>query len=272
MVGLRQACEEAASDSEDIKPDTMLRLAIAARVAFPDRSMSVAALRREGAAKRLRVYRIAGKDFTTLADIQNMKEAAASCQEQAKAPISTCGKPSDPVAFGDGLSSTESSGKRIEQSTGAFEGDRAAAEKFFAEYLAGKHVPNFGRGHPAEVLIVDVLAYYGEHKVPNAAREGFKLAATLSNLGTFFADKTVDDITPQLCEDYVKWRIGQGDIRFTLDATKRGRALKPTTARNDLIVLQAAQNYCFANRKLTHVVEDHQAAAIVATTAHVVER
>ncbi len=82
-----------------------------------------------------------------------------------------------------------------------------------------------------------------------------KLASTLLNLGTFFDGKTVDAITPQLCDDYVDWRINKGDVRFTLDATKRGRALKPTTARNDLIFLQAAQNYCFANRKLTHVVK-----------------
>ena len=52
---------------KDVKPDTMLRLAIAARVAFPDGSMSVGALRRAGIAKRLRVYRVAGKDFTTIA-------------------------------------------------------------------------------------------------------------------------------------------------------------------------------------------------------------
>jgi integrase len=148
-----------------------------------------------------------------------------------------------------------SSGQRVERSTGAFEGDRAKAEKAFAEYLAEKHVPSFGGGHPAQVLIVDVLAHYGENKVTTATRQQDKLAATLLNLGTFFADKTIDDITPQLCDDYVKWRIGQGDIRFTLDKTKRGRALKPSTARNDLIVLQAAQNYCFANRKLTHVVK-----------------
>jgi len=69
---------------KDVTPTTMLRLAVAAKVAFPDGSMSVSALRREGAAKRLTIYRIRGKDFTTLADINLMKEAAASCREQAK--------------------------------------------------------------------------------------------------------------------------------------------------------------------------------------------
>ena len=102
-----------------------------------------------------------------------------------------------------------------------------------------------------------MLAHYGEHKASKTSdsRARHKLSATLLNLGTFFDGKTVDAIAPQLCDDYVAWRVNQGDVRFTLDATKRERALKPTTARNDLIFLQAAQNYCFANRKLTHVVK-----------------
>ena len=51
----------------------MLRLEAAAAIAFPDGSMSVSAMRREAAAGRLTIYRIAGKHFTTLADIEGMK-------------------------------------------------------------------------------------------------------------------------------------------------------------------------------------------------------
>src|SRR5882724_3089208 len=56
-----------------VAPNTKLRLEAAARIAFPDGSISVSALRRESAAARLTIYRIAGKDFTTLADIEEMK-------------------------------------------------------------------------------------------------------------------------------------------------------------------------------------------------------
>src|SRR4051812_33077976 len=73
---------------DSVKPDTMLRLAIAAQVAFPDGSMSVSALRREGIAGRLRIYRLRGKDFTTLADIELMREASASCRVQQNPPVS----------------------------------------------------------------------------------------------------------------------------------------------------------------------------------------
>jgi hypothetical protein len=63
-------------------PDTMLRLEAAAALAFPDGSMTVASLRREAAAGRLAVFRIAGKDFTTLADVLEMK---SKCRVPAKA-------------------------------------------------------------------------------------------------------------------------------------------------------------------------------------------
>ena len=60
--------------TEQVTPDTPLRLGIAAALAFPDGSMTAAGLRREGARCRLVIERIAGKDFTTLANIERMRE------------------------------------------------------------------------------------------------------------------------------------------------------------------------------------------------------
>jgi hypothetical protein len=68
---------------EKVTPDTPLRLEIAAVIAFPDGSMTAAGLRREGARGRLVIERIAGKDFTTLANIERMREL---CRVQAKVP------------------------------------------------------------------------------------------------------------------------------------------------------------------------------------------
>src|SRR6266481_6653241 len=65
-----------------IHPDAPLRLSVAAAVAFPDGSMTASGLRREGARGRLIIERIAGKDYTTLANIQRMRE---SCRVEAKA-------------------------------------------------------------------------------------------------------------------------------------------------------------------------------------------
>jgi len=54
--------------------DTPLRLADAVRLGFPHGGMSVAGLRREAQRGNLRMWRIANKDFTTLAAISEMME------------------------------------------------------------------------------------------------------------------------------------------------------------------------------------------------------
>ena len=72
---------------EDVGHDQPLRLAVAATLVFPDGSMTASGLRREAARGRLVVERIAGKDYTTLANIELMREL---CRVEAKAPVSGC--------------------------------------------------------------------------------------------------------------------------------------------------------------------------------------
>ncbi|ABF71306.1 excisionase [Rhizobium phage 16-3] len=59
--------------NDNIKQDSPLRLSVAASLAFPDGSMTTAGLRRESKRGRLTIMRIAGKDYTTLAYIEEMK-------------------------------------------------------------------------------------------------------------------------------------------------------------------------------------------------------
>jgi hypothetical protein len=54
--------------------DTPLRLDAAAKIAFPDGSMTANGLRLEARRGRLVIARIAGKDFTTLNHIKRMVE------------------------------------------------------------------------------------------------------------------------------------------------------------------------------------------------------
>jgi len=61
--------------------DSPLRLEVAARLAFPMRGMTVSGLRKEIAKGRLQAEKIAGKLYTTLADINRMRE---SCRVIAK--------------------------------------------------------------------------------------------------------------------------------------------------------------------------------------------
>jgi len=94
-------------DLAHVGPDTPLRLSIAAALAFPDGSMSASGLRREAARGRLVIERIAGKDFTTLANIERMREL---CRVEAKVPGSTSAErvpTEEEVTHQSGSSATE---------------------------------------------------------------------------------------------------------------------------------------------------------------------
>lgn len=65
----------------EITPNTPLRLADAVKIAFPMGGMTVAGLRRERDRSRLIIEKIAGKEFTTLAHIERMREL---CRDEAR--------------------------------------------------------------------------------------------------------------------------------------------------------------------------------------------
>jgi hypothetical protein len=90
---------------EEIGEDTPLRLDVAAKLYFPDGSMSGRSLQREAGRGNLEVMHIAGKTFTTLADIGRM---CAKCRVRSGPPGSTCEKP-DPAAAPSGSSRTAAS-------------------------------------------------------------------------------------------------------------------------------------------------------------------
>src|SRR5271165_7197840 len=75
---------------DQIDANTPLRLAVAAALAFPDGSMTASGLRRESARGRLVVERIAGKDYTTLANIERMREL---CRVEARERDFGCARP-----------------------------------------------------------------------------------------------------------------------------------------------------------------------------------
>ena len=75
---------------DDVRPDMPLRLDVAAALAYPDGSMTASGLRREHKRGRLIIERTAGKDYTTLADIERMREL---CREAPKARDYGCDRP-----------------------------------------------------------------------------------------------------------------------------------------------------------------------------------
>ena len=75
---------------EHVSEHAPLRLSVAARLAFPDGSMSASSLRKEAAKGLLTIARIAGKDFVTLAAIQSMRNL---CQIRRRASDFGSGQP-----------------------------------------------------------------------------------------------------------------------------------------------------------------------------------
>jgi hypothetical protein len=70
-------------DQLPVPEDAPLRLAEAAKIAFPDGSISASGLRREASKGRLTIERVAGKDFTTLQDIKRMRELSNACWQSS---------------------------------------------------------------------------------------------------------------------------------------------------------------------------------------------
>jgi hypothetical protein len=59
---------------QEVPPDAPLRLGIAAALAYPDGSMTTSGLRKEAGRGRLAIERVAGKDYTTLRAIAEMRK------------------------------------------------------------------------------------------------------------------------------------------------------------------------------------------------------
>ena len=133
-----------------------------------------------------------------------------------------------------------------EISTGAREASAARLRSHSRKYLIKSREPFFGDGHANQVLIGDSLAIYCEKHGPTIARPN-GLALEVERLAEFFGDRLVAELTPDLCNSYVAWRCAQTDRRATKTV---GQAIKPATARRELVTLSAALNWCWRNKRL----------------------
>ena len=79
------------ADSIDWTDTTPLRLKIAAERAFPGGGMSASGLRREAERGRLIIERVAGKDYTTMQAIADMRRLCRVAKPQPGASVSSRG-------------------------------------------------------------------------------------------------------------------------------------------------------------------------------------
>ena len=184
-------------------PDMPLRLDDAAKHS----GLPVSALRTEKRKGRLAVARIAGKDFTTLADIQRMFDL---CREQAKecrlwfrsTRRDAAGKITKAARW-----IIKDGSRQISAGCGA--GAGAEAERRLADYIASKYAPERRERALSEIAVADVVAIYLADVAPGQARPE-KAGERAERLLEFFGHRRLDEITGALCRDYVEWRDGKG--------------------------------------------------------------
>jgi integrase len=131
----------------------------------------------------------------------------------------------------------------LEVGTGCSGDDRGGAEKALADYISKKHRPDWRNSYPSEVLIADVLAFYGKEKAPMFAHPelvGYHLIPLLKHFGT----GTCYEVDGQNCRSYVKRRL----------AGELGRVVVASTARRELVTLGAALNFAYLERKLSQPI------------------
>lgn len=122
--------------------------------------------------------------------------------------------------------------------TGFGESDQRGAEEAFGRYLADKHRPDFGDGHPSKVAVADALTYYLESlRDDHSGPEPYHVDRLLEGLG----DLTCDAINIEACRKYVKARTGGAHGR---------RPVVEATARRELETLAAALNLLHRHGKL----------------------
>jgi hypothetical protein len=88
-------------DTSQLDSDAPLRLSVAAKLAFPDGSMTASGLRREAARGRLRIERIANKDFVTLAEIKRMRELCRVPASEQDTQVLPANQPASPNSKAD---------------------------------------------------------------------------------------------------------------------------------------------------------------------------
>ena len=141
-------------------------------------------------------------------------------------------------------------------STGCDAQDREGAERVLAVYLAEKFTPNREKGRQAAaVTVAEVLALYQEEVVPNHARPG-KSDERLLQLGEWWGDKTLADVTGKTCRAYTAWRVGQPWKSAKPEVTGRpARVVTAAGARRELEDLRSAINHHRAEGYCREVVE-----------------
>ena len=137
--------------------------------------------------------------------------------------------------------------------TGCDERDRTGAERKLAEYIVAKHDPAaaLNRNNPNETKIADVLSLEMRRIAKADMPVGRKneLITVLQNMGNWFANKAIGDLTGELQERYAQHRM-----RIVMKSIDGRRTVvktddpAPIAAYRDLKMLASAINRYFKSK------------------------
>jgi integrase len=107
------------------------------------------------------------------------------------------------------------------ESTSCGERDLVGARQYLAKYLAKQDAAaaNKGLRSPADIPVADVVSFYTTDVIDRwpDGRKKRETKARLKVILTFFGTKTLDEITGELCRDYVAFRNGKKVARRELE-------------------------------------------------------
>ena len=107
--------------------------------------------------------------------------------------------------------------------------------------------PQFGDGHPNKVVVGDCAWRFIARSTVQLLLGLTVSQSKLSALPEFLVIRLVAEVTPELCNEYVEWRCSQTDKRAT---KSKGRTIKVSTAKRELVTLSAALNWCWRNKRV----------------------
>lgn len=132
----------------------------------------------------------------------------------------------------------------LKRVTGCAADQRSQAERSLADYLAEKHSKVAPVEAPAsQVWIADVLRIYSEDVAPKHKRPG-KTAQRLLQLGEWWGDKRLSEITGRTVRQYTAWRCAMAWKSAKPGTTGNApRMVTEAGVRRELEDLRAAVNY-----------------------------
>ncbi len=174
-----------------IDNDTPQRLSVVAA----QFGLTAAALRTEAKRGRLVISRVAGKDWTSVAEVNRMFGLCRSTPKESDFWLRPArGNERATFVIRDGA-------KQVR--TGCAQSELIKAQRVLADYIARQYRPDRSSRAPSQVRITDVLNIYAQDVATTHARP-YETAHRLAALSEYWGDRPLSAVNGKTCREYVQ--------------------------------------------------------------------